>query len=130
MKKKCDKNHLYDYNLQRCPICNKKKDVGRASADKRGYDYKWRKWRKELSKNFMYSFCWLTFLDKGKFNYDIHFHHLIKITDAPELQFEVYNVVPLSPQYHNEVEAHPERYDFKAIKKAVHQKLRKMGKTS
>jgi predicted HNH restriction endonuclease len=71
-------------------------------------------------------------LNEGKFNYDIHYHHIISLNEANDLKYSVNNLVPLCPRHHSEIEskvrANKEQPNWKEVRKLVEDELRSLGK--
>lgn len=127
MKKRCAKGHTFDYKETKCPICFKDRDKYR-DRDHSVYDNHWKKFRKNLSCDILYSFCWICFLEKNKFVYKTHLHHIIPLSKWPEGKYVEKNLACLCGGCHNTVESNPDDYDFKRIRKNVKEKLEEIGR--
>lgn len=130
MKKRCASGHVYDYKETHCPICFKDRDKYRERND-HVYNYSWKKFRKNLNQDVMFSFCWLCFLEKNKFVFKTHLHHIFNVIDYPELKFSVNNLSCVCGSCHNKIEAKirkgEEQPNWKEIKKKVREKLTELG---
>ena len=131
MKKLCSKHGTYDYTEQRCPECYKERDRFRDKSNN-PYDWKWQKFRKQVNQDFVYSFCWICFLTDNKWEYNVHYHHIMNVHDYPELKFELGNLVPVCAKHHTQIESQIQKKipqpNFKSLKKAVLVQLRNLGR--
>jgi 5-methylcytosine-specific restriction protein A len=86
-----------------CDRCGPKRrapDVNRKNSHQRGYDHRWREFRRiwlSSEDNCLCRDC----LDKGIVNPATDIHHKVKLKDRPDLKYEDSNLVGLCHDCHS-----------------------------
>ena len=74
-------------------------DQWRGSSSKRGYDYKWQRFRAQLLNKPEFALC-SDCKARGKYTPTRELHHPVKVAIDPARQFELDNIMPLCKTCH------------------------------